>query len=360
MMITLPAPPPDPYSNATMLTSPGVDKNTHSRLRQFAVWLEAGAKQWITPDLAAYRDHLLYERGLQPTSVDAHLGTIRAHYRHVILPQREAFYALLPRIFDARAAAMSISDKKAAVDEIVLRLERAIDPRHSRVSITRHQDEGDSDHLRLTVAQAQALLAQPDLSTNKGLRDTAIIALMLATGLREGEVVALQVGDLRQRLGGELALRVRHGKGNKARLIPYGGEVWALWAVERWLERLQDICLRAGLPFTEKTPVFIALARGGNSPTGLNQSGGLALTTRGLQKILASYPVEIEGAPTPVKAHDLRRTYARRQFEAGMALEALRQNLGHDDLRTTLGYIGRLDGEWRRGRTVFAPRPPQG
>ena len=43
------------------------------------------------------------------------------------------------------------------------------------------------------------------------------------------------------------------------------------------------------------------------------------LTTRAIQYILKSYPIMIHGALTEVTPHDLRRTYVRRQFEAGMA-----------------------------------------
>jgi site-specific recombinase XerD len=55
-----------------------------------------------------------------------------------------------------------------------------------------------------------------------GLRNTPLIVLTLGTGIREAEQSSLDIDDLRQELGGELALHVRKGKGTKARLIPYG------------------------------------------------------------------------------------------------------------------------------------------
>ena len=53
----------------------------------------------------------------------------------------------------------------------------------------------------------------------------------------------------------------------------------------------------------------------------------------------ASYPVTVGGKPVHVKPHDCRRTYARRLYEAGVDPVALQQNLGHSDLKTTIGYI---------------------
>jgi site-specific recombinase XerD len=53
----------------------------------------------------------------------------------------------------------------------------------------------------------------------RGLRDTALIAIALCTGARRTELANLEVRDLRQRLGGELALHIREGKGRKERLV---------------------------------------------------------------------------------------------------------------------------------------------
>ena len=100
--------------------------------------------------------------------------------------------------------------------------------------ITR-QDTADSAHLRLTREQAEILLNAPGVDTLQSLRDTAIIALMLCTGIREAELSALDVKDIGQELGGELALHVREGKGAKERLIPYGELDWCLAIVDKWL-----------------------------------------------------------------------------------------------------------------------------
>jgi integrase len=71
--------------------------------------------------------------------------------------------------------------------------------------------------------------------------------------------------------------------------------------------------------------------------------------------ILNTYPIMIDGDLREVKPHDLRRTYARNAYEAGMDMERIRQNLGHTSIQTTQTYIGTLDAEQRRPPRMFAP-----
>jgi integrase/recombinase XerD len=205
------------------------------------------------------------------------------------------------------------------------------------VRVKVRQDRADDEHLRLTSAQASALMAAPGVRDLLGLRDTAVIALMLCTGVREAELSALEVDDLRQRLGGELALHVRDGKGRKERLIPYGELEWVLAIVDKWLAAVR---ITAG-------PVF----RGFYKARQKLRPG--RLSARAIQYVLAGYPVMIEGALTTARPHDLRRTYARRLYEAGVDLVAIQQNLGHADVKTTLRYIGPLDADRRRAPGVY-------
>ncbi len=322
-----------------LLVPENAGKDQRHRLSLFTAWLEETGRPWHKPDLAAYRDALT-DRGLTASSVAAHLSSIRGRYGRIIKDNE-----VRERLYDAAAVELarigqddSPANRKAMVDEILERLANATDPEASRVKVKKHQDRADSEHLRLTKSQAEALLNAPGVDTVKGLRDTAIVAILLCTGIREAELCNLEVRDLRQSLGGELALHVREGKGAKERLVPYGDLSWTLTIVDHWLATAE---ITTGKVFRAFWRDAASLRDG-------------SLSTRAVEMILASYPIAINGDTVTAKPHDLRRTYARRLYEAGVELVAIQQNLGHADLRTTLGYIGALDADKRRAPAVYS------
>jgi len=317
------------------LTPANTDKDSRHRLGRFERWQAAQRQPWYTPDLAAYRDHLL-GLGLDASTARAHLSTVRGRYRRIIAanPTRAALYELA----EAQAPEAGPADRKALVDEALTRLQNAIVPEAAPVKVTTHQERADAAHLRLTTDQANALLAAPGVDTLRGLRDTAAISLLLCTGIREAELSALLLPDLRQRLGGELALHVRTGKGSKARLVPYGELGWVLAIVDKWQAAA---AIDAG-------PVLRGFYKG----TERLRPGRLCV--RAVQDILKAYPIMVDGQLMTARPHDLRRTYARRLYEAGFDPVAIQQNLGHADLKTTLGYIGTLDAAKRRPPAIYS------
>lgn len=318
-------------SGAALLIPPDADKHAKYRLKKFTAWL--GERSWLEPDLGAYRDHLASE-GYAASTISCHLSTLRARYQAIARDNgtRDALYRNIPDHCQTPA------DQKAFVDETLERLKNAADPKNSEVKVKTIQDRPDSDFLRLSREQAEVLMAAPGTDTLRGLRDTAVISLLLTTGIREAELVALEVADLRQRLGGELALHIKEGKGAKERMVPYGALSWVLVLVDAWLEV-------AGI---EDGPVFRGFYKGGSLRPG-------PMTGRTVQYILADYPVVIEGEPARIKPHDCRRTYARRCYECGADPLAIRDNLGHADLKTTLAYIGTLDASRRRPPSIYNP-----
>jgi len=310
------------------------NKDAKYRLGRFVAWLGETGRAWHEPDLAAYRDHLL-RQGKAPATVSAHLSTIRGRYARLVKNDetRTALYTLAAKLPGHSTPA----DAKAFVDETVTRIQNAIDAKQAPVKVTTKQDRADSEHRRLTSKQASALLATPGVDTLAGLRDTAVIGMLLCTGIREAELSGLDVGDLRQKMGGKMALRIREGKGKKQRLVPYGELDWVLAIVDRWLAG-------AGI---EVGPVFRGVYK-----NGYRLRPG-QLSVRAIEYILASYPIMISGHLVTVAPHDCRRTYARRLYEAGMDVVAIQQNLGHAHLKTTLGYIGTLDADKRQPPKVY-------
>lgn len=300
---------------------PNASKDVRSRLKAFIDWNGHGYAL-TQPDLVAYRDYLTIDRKLSTSSVKAHLSTIRGRYQALMRDNtfRDFLYAQTP-------ADSSPADKAAYVNEILVRLQNAVHPSASVVKTITKQDVSDQQHLRLSIAEAQALLNAPGTHNLKAVRDTAILAMFLASGIREQELVDLDVGDLRNTLGGELALLVREGKGGKQRLVPYGGLSWCLVIVDTYL-------ILAGI---SEGAVFRGFYKGGK------RIRKTRIHKRAINQILNAYPIVINGEMNVVKPHDLRRTYARMQYMAGMDMLALKDNLGHASVQTTEHYIGTLD-----------------
>jgi len=284
-----------------ILVPEDASKDRRSRLGKFADWLKESGRDWHTPDLAAYRDYLLTT--CKASSVVTNLSTIRGRYRQVLRQD------------------WAIS--KLSKDQLTALIANCR-PEVSSVKPETRQDRIDAEGLRLTREQASALIASPGLDSLIGLRDTALLALMLCTGIREGELVGLAVRDLRQHnKDGELCLHVKRGKGEKTRAVFYGQNDWCLWFVGRWLDAAN---IKGGI-------IFRGFYKGGQRL----RSG--KLTTRSVQKIVARYPVMVDGWKTYTRPHDLRRTYARRCYDEGMDLVAISKNMGID-VDMVLLYVG--------------------
>jgi site-specific recombinase XerD len=83
----------------------------------------------------------------------------------------------------------------------------------------------------LSVKQAQTLLNAPDITTTKGLRDRAILAVLLGCGLRRSEVAALTMGHVQQR-DGRWCIVDLVGKHGRVRTIPM--PTWVKVAQDAW------------------------------------------------------------------------------------------------------------------------------
>ncbi len=151
--------------------------------------------------------------------------------------------------------------------------------------------------------------------TPVGRRDRAAIELLYAAGLRVGELVGLDVGDVRL---SQRTLRVR-GKGRKERLVPFGRPAAA--AIEAYLPD------RAGWrqpADDEDEPLFV------------NQRGG-RLSDRSVRRLLDA-AVRRSADLAHLHPHALRHAFATHLLEAGMDLRAIQELLGHSSLATTQVY----------------------
>jgi integrase len=170
----------------------------------------------------------------------------------------------------------------------------------------------------LSLKQAQALLNAPDITTTKGLRDRAIIAVLLGCGLRRSEVAALTLKHIQQR-DGRWCIVDLVGKHGRVRTIPM--PVWVKVAIDAW----------AGLAGVTDGYVFRSVNRAG-------QALGAALSEKVVWQMLRPYAT-VAGVPG-IAPHDCRRTAAKLCRAAGGELEQIQLLLGHASVQTTERYLG--------------------
>ena len=160
--------------------------------------------------------------------------------------------------------------------------------------------------------------------TRIGIRDRAILALLVACGLRRDELVRLEVRHLQLRDQRWVQLDLQ-GKGRRIRTVP----------VPLWVKRILDRRLEAG----EITggPLFRTLRKGDRlGPADQPVSEDVIYTLVRRAGAAIGHP-----ALTP---HDLRRTCAKLCRKAGGDLEQIQLLLGHASIQTTEPYLGTKTG----------------
>jgi len=186
----------------------------------------------------------------------------------------------------------------------------------------------------LSIEEIDQLLAQPDTSTPRGLRDRALIELLYATGMRVSELIGLRPADVNL----EASYLTCTGKGDKQRIVPIGEEA-TLW-VKRYLSDARSILLGK----RRSTRLFVN-ARG----------GGHGLTRVGFWKVLKGYARQT-GLKVTISPHVLRHSFATHLLERGADLRAIQMMLGHADLSTTQIYTHVLERRMRSVYDQFHPR----
>jgi integrase len=170
----------------------------------------------------------------------------------------------------------------------------------------------------LTARQAQALLNAPDATTNKGLRDRAILAVLLGCGLRRSEVAALMFKHIQQR-DGRWCIVDLVGKHGRVRTVPM--PTWVKVAIDAW-------ATAAGI--TEGA-AFRSVNRGG-------RVRDTALSEKVVWQLIRPYAEDAGVAG--IAPHDCRRTCAKLCRAAGGELEQIQMLLGHASVQTTERYLG--------------------
>lgn len=199
----------------------------------------------------------------------------------------------------------------------------------------------DSEYKRdyLTTKQVNKLLDAIDTSTMKGLRDYAMLSLMVTTGLRTISIVRANIGDIRT--AGDSTALYYQGKGHeeKADYVKIADPVED--AVRKYLAIRGETDLAA--------PLFSSIS---------NRNSGGRMTTRSISRIAKDHLIEIDLRSDRLTAHSLRHTAATLNLLNGGTVEETKQLLGHANINTTLIYSHALeraknDSENRIAKAIF-------
>jgi integrase/recombinase XerD len=180
----------------------------------------------------------------------------------------------------------------------------------------------------LSEEEMERLLLAPDINTNLGVRDRALLELMYAAGLRVSEACGLRTIDLEL----DAALIRCHGKGSKERRIPIGK------SAVHWLQRY--LALRKEFGNEAKPELFLHRGR--------------VLTRQAAWSIIKTYAATA-GVPD-ISPHTLRHSFGTHLMQHGADSRSVQALLGHADISTTEIYTHITDLHMRKAYDRFHPR----
>ncbi|MGZ3608019.1 MAG: site-specific tyrosine recombinase XerD [Syntrophales bacterium] len=166
----------------------------------------------------------------------------------------------------------------------------------------------------LSKEEMNLLLAQPGTKNPAAMRDTAMMELMYATGIRVSEIITLTMNSINWQVGYLIVM----GKGGKERIVPIGRSAYN--------------CLSEYV--NHGRPKLIKDRR--SNILFLNRSGE-GLTRQGFWKIVRRYVLRT-GLNKKVHPHTFRHSFASHLLEGGADLRSVQIMLGHADIATTEIY----------------------
>jgi integrase/recombinase XerC len=257
--------------------SPHTIKAYSGDLASFSAYV--GSRKWREIDHVTLRGFLshLYEKGLGKTSVARALAAVRSLYRWLaqegVVEQNPAALVSTPRLAKKLPRVPSMEEMNSVLD-------------------------GD----------------MPEIASYPE-RDRLMLELLYGCGIRNSELVGINLDDLRVTAE---AVLIR-GKGKKERYVPFGDAVKS--ALAAYLPARQLTLAES----PKNTPALL-----------INQRGG-RLTTRSVGRIIKKIAVA-RGLSPDVHPHTLRHAFGTHMLEEGADLRAIQEMLGHERLSTTQRY----------------------
>ena len=269
---------------------------TYTRaLRQFSNWMQLNnIAQPTRTDVIAYREELKVNH--KPSTVQAYIMAIKQFF--------------------------NFTEVMGIYPNITLHLKGArIDKGHKKEN--------------LTTNQVKLLLNSIDTTTLKGLRDYAILLLMITGGLRTIEIVRANIEDLT--ISGSKTILYVQGKGREEKtefiVIPIETE-----------EAIRNY-LKARGSKNNNEPLFTSTS---------NNNNGCRVTTRAISGLVKERLRGIGLDSEKLTAHSLRHTAVTLAIESGLSLEQAQEYARHQSTDTTNIYIHRHNKLQNKGSELVA------
>lgn len=166
----------------------------------------------------------------------------------------------------------------------------------------------------LTEDEAMRLLQQPNVKTDKGLRDRAMLYLLYTTGIRVIELVHLKADDVNLKKG-----YITCSENGRTRVIPLHTQTRK--ALEEYM-----------------TSARKRLLRGQDSQFLFSNCSGSPMSRQGFWKVLKGYASDA-GISKDITPHTMRHSFAAHMLQKGTDLKSVQKMLGHADISTTQMYM---------------------
>ena len=273
--------------------------------------------------LTKYFNYLLIERGIAQNTLESYSRDLRRFVLFVHEEKRlanlnevttEVITEYLVRIRDEGLAAYSMNRSLAALRGFYKYLLREkIIKKNPLANI-----ELAKVWMKLpdTVSKEEmtAILAQPGTQSTPAIRNTAMLELLYATGIRVSELINLTMNSVNWQVGFLIVM----GKGSKERIVPVGKVAYD--CVRRYVDEV-----RPKLMEKKSTDVLF-----------LNRFGR-KFSRQGFWKIVVGYAKQA-GLQKKVYPHTFRHSFASHLLEGGADLRTVQVMLGHSDISTTQIY----------------------
>lgn len=302
----------------------------------------------LAEDIDDYMGALSIERGLSKNTLDSYARDLNklaafAEENGIVEVKDLDFgvvsgwlWSLADQRLSPRSAARHLSALRGLVRYLAREGRLAADPTH----LARSPRFGRRLPRTLSEEEVLRLIATPDISKLRGLRDRSMLSLVYAAGLRVSELIGLELGDIDLERG----LLAAFGKGKKRRLVPIGRV--ALDHLEAYLNAYQE--QQRGKRSPRASP-------NSNSSVVFRSPRGGPLTRQAFWKIVRRY-ARAAGIAGAIHPHQLRHSFATHLLVHGADLRSVQALLGHKDVSTTEIYTHVSQEHVRRTHRAAHPR----